>query len=405
MLRLHRVADAGHDPGELVARVDGLEVHAAAHADVARPAQHDRGFGVDRREVSSAQRMKPPFHGASVNGGGSTSTRRCRRRASVHSWTSSPSRQSRGRTTGRRRDRARRRTGRRSRAACGVGHAQPGEVELVGALLMRVGDRARPRCTGPTAPCPRARAGSPGIGTVVHGQRRASIATSRRRRRAVVGQGDLEMVEVVLEPAPDGGLVDTDHPDATPVGEGTIAGADDGAMSESVTTATRPRRSGHGLQTREQAGRSTWTHDATPSTRVSGPTGGAGPIPARARMAAMTAPFESNVPRHDIPRGAERLRARRRATGALPRVGSRRRPAVVCLHGGGQTAYMWEELGAALGGDRTTCWRRTCRCTATATRWRTCPASRSPRRSRRCSRSSASTVRCSSGRRSAGSSR
>ncbi len=63
----------------------------------------------------------------------------------------------------------------------------------------------------------------------------------------------------------------------------------------------------------------------------------------------MAAPMESPVPRHDIPiagRSGFVLVDGRQVhylewghTGAPP---------IVCLHGGGQTAYMWESLGAAL---------------------------------------------------------
>ena len=64
----------------------------------------------------------------------------------------------------------------------------------------------------------------------------------------------------------------------------------------------------------------------------------------------MAATIESNVPRHDIPNAGRSgfvLVGDRQVhylewgrAGAAP---------VVCLHGGGQTAYMWEALGAALG--------------------------------------------------------
>src|SRR5437763_15351599 len=42
---LHRVTHGSHHRAELGCRVDGLEVHAAAHADLARPPEHDRGLG------------------------------------------------------------------------------------------------------------------------------------------------------------------------------------------------------------------------------------------------------------------------------------------------------------------------------------------------------------------------
>ncbi len=63
----------------------------------------------------------------------------------------------------------------------------------------------------------------------------------------------------------------------------------------------------------------------------------------------MAEPIPSNVPRHDIPKGGR---------SGFVLVGGRQvhylewgdaaAPPVVCLHGGGQTSYMWEELGAAL---------------------------------------------------------
>jgi pimeloyl-ACP methyl ester carboxylesterase len=58
------------------------------------------------------------------------------------------------------------------------------------------------------------------------------------------------------------------------------------------------------------------------------------------------------IPRHDVPRGGR--------SGFTVVDGSQTHylewgpsaaPAVVCLHGGAQTAYMWEELGAALSAD------------------------------------------------------
>ena len=63
-------------------------------------------------------------------------------------------------------------------------------------------------------------------------------------------------------------------------------------------------------------------------------------------------PFPSGPPRHDVPRGGH---------SAFTRVddsqvhylwwGRRDAPPIVCLHGGGQTAYMFEEMGAALAAD------------------------------------------------------
>jgi len=64
-----------------------------------------------------------------------------------------------------------------------------------------------------------------------------------------------------------------------------------------------------------------------------------------------TLPPEDLPPRHDVPAGGR---------SGFVRLGDRQvhylewghagLPAVVCLHGGGQTAYMFEELGAALAG-------------------------------------------------------
>jgi pimeloyl-ACP methyl ester carboxylesterase len=57
-----------------------------------------------------------------------------------------------------------------------------------------------------------------------------------------------------------------------------------------------------------------------------------------------------DAPRHDIPAGGRSgfalVEGRQVHYLEWGRIGS---PAVVCLHGGGQTAYMYEELGAALG--------------------------------------------------------
>ncbi|MBK5288046.1 MAG: alpha/beta fold hydrolase, partial [Acidimicrobiia bacterium] len=63
----------------------------------------------------------------------------------------------------------------------------------------------------------------------------------------------------------------------------------------------------------------------------------------------MALPMESNVPRHDIPRGGRSgfVLVDGRQVHYLE-WGDAGAPPVVCLHGGGQTAYMWEELGAAL---------------------------------------------------------
>jgi Predicted hydrolases or acyltransferases (alpha/beta hydrolase superfamily) len=64
----------------------------------------------------------------------------------------------------------------------------------------------------------------------------------------------------------------------------------------------------------------------------------------------MVAPIESNVPRHDIPIAGRSgfVLVDDRQVHYLE-WGHSAAPPVVCLHGGGQTAYMWEELGAVLG--------------------------------------------------------
>jgi pimeloyl-ACP methyl ester carboxylesterase len=64
-----------------------------------------------------------------------------------------------------------------------------------------------------------------------------------------------------------------------------------------------------------------------------------------------TAPGGVPVPRHDVPAGGRSGFAviDGRQVHYLE-WGPARGPAVVCLHGGGQTAYMYEELGAALAG-------------------------------------------------------
>jgi len=59
---------------------------------------------------------------------------------------------------------------------------------------------------------------------------------------------------------------------------------------------------------------------------------------------------DHRVPRHDIPSGGGRsgyTLIDGRQVHYLE-WGRRGAPAVVCLHGGGQTAYMYEELGGAL---------------------------------------------------------
>lgn len=66
----------------------------------------------------------------------------------------------------------------------------------------------------------------------------------------------------------------------------------------------------------------------------------------------MVTEVESNVPRHDIPvagrSGYVLVEGRQVHYLEWGRAGA---PPILCLHGGGQTAYMWEELGAALGGS------------------------------------------------------
>jgi pimeloyl-ACP methyl ester carboxylesterase len=61
---------------------------------------------------------------------------------------------------------------------------------------------------------------------------------------------------------------------------------------------------------------------------------------------------EVAVPRHDVPRGGRSgfVIVDRRQVHYLE-WGGLRRPAVLALHGGGQTAYMYEELGTALAAD------------------------------------------------------
>ena len=66
-------------------------------------------------------------------------------------------------------------------------------------------------------------------------------------------------------------------------------------------------------------------------------------------MSAADAGFEFLAPRHDVPTGGRSgfTIVEGRQVHYLE-WGSSAAPPVVCLHGGGQTAYMWEELGAAL---------------------------------------------------------
>ena len=66
-------------------------------------------------------------------------------------------------------------------------------------------------------------------------------------------------------------------------------------------------------------------------------------------MTAADGEFEFLAPRHDVPTGGRSgfTIVEERQVHYLE-WGSSAAPPVVCLHGGGQTAYMWEELGAAL---------------------------------------------------------
>jgi pimeloyl-ACP methyl ester carboxylesterase len=66
-------------------------------------------------------------------------------------------------------------------------------------------------------------------------------------------------------------------------------------------------------------------------------------------VTAADAEFEFLAPRHDVPTGGRSgfTIVEGRQVHYLE-WGSSSAPPVVCLHGGGQTAYMWEELGAAL---------------------------------------------------------
>jgi len=66
----------------------------------------------------------------------------------------------------------------------------------------------------------------------------------------------------------------------------------------------------------------------------------------------VTEAIEELVPRHDVPRGGRSgfVVVDDRQIHYLE-WGHSSAPPVVCLHGGGQTAYMWEELGTALASD------------------------------------------------------
>lgn len=67
--------------------------------------------------------------------------------------------------------------------------------------------------------------------------------------------------------------------------------------------------------------------------------------------ASTSPPPDDLAPRHDVPRGGRSgfCRVGERQVHYLE-WGHRLLPPVTCLHGGGQTAYMFEELGEALGG-------------------------------------------------------
>jgi pimeloyl-ACP methyl ester carboxylesterase len=66
-------------------------------------------------------------------------------------------------------------------------------------------------------------------------------------------------------------------------------------------------------------------------------------------MAGAEFDFESNVPRHDVPRdGRSGFALVEGRQVHYLEWGSASAEPVVCLHGGGQTAYMWEELGSSL---------------------------------------------------------
>ncbi|HEY7440295.1 MAG TPA: alpha/beta hydrolase [Acidimicrobiia bacterium] len=66
-------------------------------------------------------------------------------------------------------------------------------------------------------------------------------------------------------------------------------------------------------------------------------------------MSGEAEPIPTDVPRHDVPRAGRSgfVLVEERQVHYLE-WGRSGAPPVLCLHGGGQTAYMWEELGAAL---------------------------------------------------------
>src|SRR5947199_9043231 len=75
------------------------------------------------------------------------------------------------------------------------------------------------------------------------------------------------------------------------------------------------------------------------------------PRPRQRRVTVADAEFEFLAPRHDVPTGGRSgftiVDGRQVHYLEWGRV---REPNVLCLHGGGQTAYMYEELGSSLAG-------------------------------------------------------
>ena len=155
--------------------------------------------------VASAHRMKPPRHGAAVNGGRARRARarrvdrcdlplerRARRRATAGVTDARRGRGELDVVLARRRCRAPR--GRRR---------DPARSNWWVQCQCGIGDRPRRRCTGPTAPCPRAacrlRARRRGTWPTASGSASMSMPVTTL---AVVVERDLEVVEVVLEPAP-----------------------------------------------------------------------------------------------------------------------------------------------------------------------------------------------------------
>jgi len=227
-LRLHRVADAGHDPGELLGDRNGLEVHAPAHADVARAAQYDGSLRVLGIEV-----FVGPAHEASLPRRVGERRGSDQRAEAVGLELEAPLQQERpvAPQTGDERAVAR---GRHLdvvlavfESACGVRDAQAREVELVRAREMGVD---RPRDRG--AALREHHAGEPveGSARVGAGGPRPPNGLHRRFRHVtlVVVEGHLEVVEVVLEPAPDDVRAECDEADAPPVRALGRADAHDG---------------------------------------------------------------------------------------------------------------------------------------------------------------------------------